>query len=195
MAVQNTPLNDVGKLAPAFSLPTANPWIDDFDGPNRDMAMYPNARAFVVVFTCNHCPYAVHVERALVEIANAYADRGVQFIAINANDPVAYPADSFEAMEERARKIDMSYPYLFDESQEIAKTYGAVCTPDFFVCDDRQKMFYRGRLDETRPGRGMAYGGELKAALDAFLDSGQIMTEQFPSMGCSIKWKPGNAPV
>ena len=189
MAVHSNIDNDIGNQAPAFRLPTANPWIDSFDGPNRSMEDYPAAKVFVNIFTCNHCPYAVHVQDALVALAKDYADKGVQFIAISANDPVAYPADSFEAMTARAREIEMPFPYLFDESQEIARAYGAACTPDFFVCDREGKMFYRGRFDETRPGMGVAHGGDLKAALDAFLEDGRILADQIPSMGCSIKWK------
>ena len=189
MALQHALVNDLGNIAPSFSLPTANPWCDDFDGQERSLSMYPDASAFMIVFTCNHCPYAIHIQEALVATAREYQPKGIQFIAISSNDPIKYPADNFEAMTERARALDMPFPYLFDESQEIAKAYGAVCTPDFFVCDAQNKLFYRGRFDETRPGVGVAHGGELKAALDAFLSTGEVMTDQIPSMGCSIKWK------
>ena len=194
MAVQQATMHDLGRKVSDFSLPIANPWIDDFDAPTRSMSMYPDARVYAVVFTCNHCPYAVHIQHALVDTARAYAEKGVQFIAINSNDPVQYPEDGFEAMAERAREIGMTFPYLFDETQDVARDYGAVCTPDFFVCDYDRVLFYRGRFDDTRPGQGKAHGGELKAALDAFLDRGQVLSPQYPSMGCSIKWKPGNAP-
>lgn len=192
MAVHSEIADDLGKLAPAFHLPTANPWIDEFEGPDRSMEMYPSAKAFVIVFTCNHCPYAVHVQDALVETARDYQDKGVQFIAISANDPVQYPDDGFDAMAERAREIGMTFPYLFDETQETARAYGAACTPDFFVCDSDGTFFYRGRFDETRPGMGRAHGGELKAALDAYLADGRVISDQIPSMGCSIKWKASN---
>lgn len=189
MAVESH-MNALGSKAPAFDLTTSNPWIDNIDKDTRSLSDYPDAKAFVIVFTCNHCPYAVHVEEALIETAKAYQSRGVQFIAICANDPVAYPDDSFEEMAKRAKAIQMPFPYLHDATQEIARAYGAACTPDIFVYDKDFSLKYRGRFDETRPKTGaVAHGGDLKAALDGVLDAGEAPAKQYPSIGCSIKWK------
>lgn len=191
MAVESH-MQALDSKAPAFDLKTSNPWIDTLDKATRSLDDYPDATAFVIVFTCNHCPYAVHVEKTLVDVANDYQAKGVQFIAISANDPVAYPDDSFEAMEKRARAIEMPFPYLHDDSQEIARAYAAACTPDFFVYDAEKTLKYRGRFDETRPRTGTpAHGGDLKAALDAILETGEAPAKQYPSIGCSIKWKAG----
>ncbi len=194
MAVQSI-MPALGSTAPAFDLPIANPWVDDIDSPSRSLDNYPDARAFVVIFTCNHCPYAVHIEQSLVELASNFSLKGIQFIAICSNDATAYPADSFEKMSERARQINMPFPYLSDTSQDIAKAYGAACTPDIFVYDAAKTLKYRGRYDETRPRQGSAHGGELTSALVSILESGQAPDQQFPSIGCSIKWRAGNAPI
>jgi peroxiredoxin len=186
---------ELGMEAPAFELPVANPDVDDVDGEARSLSDYAGADAYVIVFTCNHCPYAKHVEDALVDTAEHYQARGVQFIAINANDPEQYPEDAFDKMAERATAKQFPFPYLFDASQEVARAYGALCTPDFFVFDADQRLVYRGRFDESRPNQGEAHGGDLKAALDELLNKGEVTVEQHPSMGCNIKWKPGNAPA
>ncbi len=188
MAVESH-MQALGSKAPAFDLVIANPWIDNLEKNTRSISDYPDAAAFVIVFTCNHCPYAVHVEKALIETANVYKARGVQFIAICSNDPVAYPDDSFDAMAKRARAIEMSFPYLHDETQKIARAYSAACTPDIFIYDKDLNLKYRGRFDETRPNMGTAHGGDLKAALDGILQSGEAPAKQYPSIGCSIKWK------
>lgn len=188
MAVTYSKMIELGMQAPAFELPAANPDVED-GGPTRSLDDYADAEALVVVFTCNHCPYARHVEDALIRTARAYEARGVRFVAISSNDPEAYPEDSFESMAARARAKNYPFPYLFDESQEVARAYGAVCTPDFFVFDRDRVLVYRGRFDETRPGQGTATGRDLRAALDQLLDTGEVTVEQFPSMGCNIKWK------
>lgn len=175
--------------APPFDLMIANPQVDTRGGERRSISDYSDAAALVVVFTCNHCPYARHIEDALARTARTYAPKGVQIVAINPNDPAQYPSDSFEAMTRRAEEKGMPYPYLFDETQEVARAYGAVCTPDFFVFDADRKLVYRGRYDETRPGRGEATGRELHAALDELLETGRVTIQQYPSMGCSIKWR------
>ncbi|NBC17155.1 MAG: redoxin domain-containing protein [Bacteroidetes bacterium] len=195
MAVTHSKMIELGMKAPPFDLPTANPGVDEVEGETRALADYAEAEAAVVVFTCNHCPYAKHVEDALVDMASHYQARGVQFIAINANDPEQYPEDAFDKMAERAKAKQFPFPYLFDASQDVAKAYGALCTPDFFVFDDDRTLAYRGRFDETRPNQGEAHGGDLSAALDELLQQGEVTSEQHPSMGCNIKWKPGNAPA
>lgn len=194
MAVQQSSTNAPGTPALPFDLPISNPWVDDKPGKTRALSQYADAKAVVIVFTCNHCPYAIHIQESLAALARTYREKGIQFIAISANDAAQYPADSFEKMTERAREVDFPFPYLYDESQKIARGYGAVCTPDIFAFDADQKLAYRGRFDETRPNMGSAHGGELADALDALLTTGKGPDQQYPSIGCSIKWKPGNAP-
>ncbi len=193
MAVQSIGPS-LGAAAPDFDLPIANPWVDDDTAPTRSLAQYSGS-GLVVVFTCNHCPYAIHVQSELVKVANEYMKQGVHFVAINANDPEQFPDDSFERMAERARAIEFPFPYLFDESQEVAKAYKAACTPDFFVFDKQHKLIYGGRFDETRPGQSNAHGRDLRNALDRLLADSDPISQQYPSIGCSIKWKPGNEPV
>ena len=190
MAVESR-MVELGIEMPAFSdLPISNPWVDHLDAPGRSSADYSGSSIVVVVFTCNHCPYAVHVEDALNGVAREYESRGVQFVAINSNDASRYPADSFESMTVRAREKSFVFPYLHDESQEVARAYDAACTPDTYVFDSNRILVYRGRIDETRPRRGeTAHGGDLRAALDAILRGDAPASDQYPSVGCSIKWR------
>lgn len=194
MAATYSVMTELGTPAPPFELPTANPEADDLGGDTRRLEDFSAAEALVVVFTCNHCPYAKHVEDGVIETAKAFASRGVQFVAISSNDSDQYPDDSFDAMAQRADAKGYPFPYLFDESQEAAQAYGATCTPDFFAFDRDRKLAYRGRFDGTRPGQGTATGRDLRAALDELLETGEVKIDQQPSMGCNIKWKPGNAP-
>jgi len=147
----------------------------------------------VVMFICNHCPYVKHVQPELVRIASEFHPSDVQFVAINSNDPIAYPEDSFDEMRRDALRLDYPFPYLLDEFQDVARAYGAECTPDFFVFDQGRRLVYRGRLDPSRPGQGEANGSELRAALQDLLANGAVSGEQFPSMGCNIKWKRNGA--
>ena len=194
MAVTKSKMHELSASAPAFDLPAANPDVDDRTGDTRSLNDFAEAKALVVVFTCNHCPYAQHVEDELLQMARDYASRGVQFVAISSNNAVEYPDDSFEAMAERARQKEYPFPYLYDETQEAARAYGAVCTPDFFVYDQERTLVYRGRMDDTRPKKSPATGRDLRAALDELLAQGEVTVEQHPSMGCNIKWKSGNEP-
>jgi len=182
----------MGTRAPDFDLPVANPASDAPDRATVALKDFADAGVLVVVFMCNHCPYVVHIEAALVEAANDYRPRGVRFVGISANDAEAYPQDGFDRMAERARAYP--FPYLYDATQAVAKAYGAVCTPDVFVYDGQRKLVYRGRFDATRPGMGEADGHDLRQALDEFLATGTVTMDQRPSMGCNIKWRPGNAP-
>lgn len=185
----------LGTEAPPFNLPVVNPEADGLDKPTRSLEDFADARALVVVFTCNHCPYAQHIEDALIEVARVYQPKGVRFVAINANDPAQYPEDAPEEMARRARAKGYPFPYLFDETQEVARAYGALCTPDLYVFDANRRLVYHGRFDETRPGQGRpATGADLKRALDELLETGKVTGPQYPSMGCNIKWKPGNEP-
>ncbi|MCH8961636.1 MAG: thioredoxin family protein [Bacteroidetes bacterium] len=195
MAITYSQMTELGAEAPPFELPAANPTVDDIARATRRLDDYADAEALVVVFTCNHCPYAVHVEEALLEVARAYQARGVPFVGICANDAEHYPDDSFENMARRAQQKRYPFPYLHDESQEVARAYGAECTPDFFVYDRARRLVYRGRFDETRPGQGTPTGRDLRQALDQLLDTGAVTMEQYPSMGCNVKWRPGNAPT
>ena len=177
----------LGSAAPAFDLPIANPHVDDRDGATRSLADYAGAEALVVVFMCNHCPYVHAVEDRLIALARDYASQGVQVVGICSNDAERYPQDDFDAMAERAKEKGYPFPYLRDDSQEVARAYGAVCTPDFFVYDADRTLIYRGRLDNGRPGRD-ATQHDLRRGLNELLETGEITAEQVPSMGCNIKW-------
>jgi peroxiredoxin len=195
MAVTESTMMDLGTQAPDFSLPIANPDVDESEGDHRALDDYDDAEALVVVFMCNHCPYVKHVEDALVDVAGTYQEKGVQFVGICSNDPENYPDDDFEHMAERAEEKGYPFPYLQDESQDVARAYSAACTPDFFVFDDDRELVYRGRFDDTRPDGDPATGEDLTAALDQLLEDGEVATDQKPSMGCNIKWKPGKKPA
>ncbi|PKP25046.1 MAG: thioredoxin family protein [Bacteroidetes bacterium HGW-Bacteroidetes-2] len=144
----------------------------------------------VVMFICNHCPYVKHVNKEIVRVANDYRVQGFGFVAINSNDIVHYPQDSPEQMAITAEEQDYGFPYLFDETQEVAKAYNAACTPDFYVFDEELKLVYRGQLDPSRPGNSIQPNGrDLREALDSILNNSPQRTNQKPSMGCNIKWK------
>ena len=148
-----------------------------------------------VVFMCNHCPYVRHIRGGLAKLARDYQPRGAAFVGINSNDVANYPADSPAKMAEEAASAGYSFPYLYDETQEVAKAYHAACTPDFFLFDRHRRLVYRGQLDDSRPGNGLPVTGkDLRAALDAVLSSRPVPPNQKPSIGCNIKWKPGHEP-
>ena len=189
MALTASTMLALGTQAPDFSLP-------DTDGRGVALKDFEDKRALLVMFICNHCPYVKHVRDELAQLSRDYQSKGVGMVAINANDVEAYPQDGVEAMRAEKQTAGYLFPYLFDESQETAKAYGAACTPDFFVFDSDRKLVYRGRLDDARPGNGLPVTGrDLRAALDAVLAGQPVAGDQKPSMGCNIKWKPGNAPV
>lgn len=178
----------LGTRAPSFSLP-------DPDGAVWSLEDFAEAPALLVIFLCNHCPYVRHVRHEIAALAREYQDRGVAVVGINPNDYDAYPDDSPERMAEDARAVGYTFPYLVDESQEVAKAYDAACTPDFYVFDADRALVYRGRLDEASPGNDVPVTGrDVRAALDAVLAGKAPAGEQYPSMGCSVKWRPGNAP-
>jgi len=189
MALTYSRMTALGMEAPTFDLPLANPQVDEIDRPTRRLEDYAEAEALVVVFMCNHCPYVVHVEETLLDVARSYQARGVAFVGISANDAEQYPEDSFERMAERTRQKKYPFPYLYDASQDVARAYGALCTPDFFIYDQDRRLVYQGRFDETRPRQGTPTGRDLRQALDEVLASGSVTMEQHPSMGCNIKWK------
>ena len=195
MAVTESTMMELGHPAPEFSLPAANPEVDEHGDDLRSLSDYDDADALVVVFMCNHCPYVKHIEDALLDVARTYQERGVQFVGICSNDPERYPDDSFDNMAERAREKDYPFPYLQDETQEVAAAYEAACTPDIYVFGDERTLAYRGRFDDTRPDGADAHGGDLRQALDELLSTGEVTMEQAPSMGCNIKWKPNAKPA
>lgn len=179
---------DLGFRAPFFSLP-------DVSGNMVSLSDFADAPALLVVFLCNHCPYVVHIADALAKLADEYQKRGVAVVGINSNDTRAFPDDSPKEMAKQAKRYRYTFPYLFDGTQEIAKIYHAACTPDFFVFDRRHKLVYRGQMDSSRPGGDIKPTGEdLRAALDAVLARKPVSMNQKPSLGCNIKWQPGNAP-
>ncbi len=188
MAATLSTMLELGTKAPDFSLPNVQGGITslrDFDG----------AKGLVVMFICNHCPYVKHLNEALVEFANEYQKKGVECVAISSNDVENYPEDGPEFMAKAAKDLKYPFPYLYDESQEVAKAYQAACTPDFFVFDEEMKLFYRGQFDQSRPGNNMPVTGrDLRAAVDAMLEGEEGYEPQVPSIGCNIKWKPGNEP-
>jgi peroxiredoxin len=178
----------LGTQAPDFSLP-------DTKGKTYSLADFSPAPALLVAFICNHCPYVKHVATGLSLLAKEYQKRDVAVVAINANDVANYPDDSPAKMAEEAKIRGYTFPYLYDETQAVAKSYGAACTPDFYVFDKDRKLVYRGQMDSSRPSSGMPVTGEdLRAALDAVLAGKPPAAVQKPSIGCNIKWKPGNEP-
>ena len=184
MALTPSNMLPLGTRAPEFTLP------DTVSGSSVQLQSAEGKKATVVMFICNHCPYVLHVNEEIVRLSNEYISKGVRFIAISSNDVENYPQDAPDKMKIQARKLGYNFPYLYDESQEVAKVYDAACTPDFYVFDDKLMLVYRGRLDESRPESVFPLtGNDLRNALDAVLNGEEVNTEQFPSMGCNIKWK------
>jgi len=179
----------LGTEAPDFSLP------DPVSGQLVSLADFTDASALVVMVLSNHCPFVKHVADGLADFARDYAERGVATVAINGNDVVNYPADSPARMVEEAAMRGYSFPYLFDESQDVVKAYQAACTPDFFLFDADRKLAYRGQFDSSRPSLATPVtGADLRQACDAVLNGEAPSADQIPSVGCNIKWKAGNAP-
>lgn len=174
--------------APDFSLP-------DTEGKLVSLSDFKDAKALLVVFMCNHCPFVKHVIDDFVQLARHYQDKGVAVVGINSNDVETYPADSPAKMAELVCEKGFSFPYLYDATQDVAKSYHAACTPDFFVFDADRRLIYRGQMDDSRPGNDEPItGADLRAALDAVLAGEPVPEDQKPSMGCNIKWKTGNEP-
>ncbi len=174
----------LGTKAPEFTLP------DVISGENITLSDVKSIKATVIIFMCNHCPYVKHIIESLATIANAYTARGIQFIAINSNDYNQYPDDSPEEMKKLAEKYQFQFPYCIDETQSVAKTFEATCTPDIFVYDGQLELVYRGQFDDSRPGNDKAVTGQdLSHALEALIESRPIHGLQKPSIGCNIKWR------
>lgn len=181
MVLLHTPPGTMGMLAADFSLPGV-------DGKNHTLKDYDKAKVLVVMFICNHCPYVQAIEQRLITLANTLKPQDVYFVGINSNDPVSYPEDNFENMKKRSEKLGYSFDYLMDESQEVARAYGAVCTPDFFVFDAERKLRYRGRLDDSPRNASAVSRQEMKEAIQALLDGNAVPEPQNAAMGCSLKW-------
>ncbi len=184
MAATPSTMMPLGTIAPSFNL------LDTVSGNTNSLSELKGKKATLVMFICNHCPYVLHINDELVRIANEYQPKGVSFVAISSNDVENYPQDSPELMKVQAEKVGYTFPYLFDESQEVAKAYNAACTPDLFLFDEEIKCVYRGQLDNSRPNTDIPVTGkDLRVALEALLSGAEIPDEQRPSIGCNIKWK------
>lgn len=186
MAAVESQMLELGTPAPEFSLPD----------PDGQLHGLPDAAgAYLVMFICNHCPFVKHVRQELARLGNDYADKGVAIVAINSNDIGKYPDDGPEPMRRESQEQGYRFPYLLDADQSVAKAYRAACTPDFYLFDGSKKLVYRGQLDGSRPGNDVPVDGrDLRGALDAVLAGEVVDTEQVPSIGCNIKWQPGNEP-
>lgn len=188
MAV-NSLMVELGTPAPDFSLPSVT------TGEKVTLASFADAPALLVVFMSNHCPYVRHVEAGFASFAAEYRERGLAVVAISANDVVNYPEDAPERLVDQIGRAGFTFPYLYDESQEVARGYRAACTPDFFLYDAQRRLAYRGQFDDSRPRSGVEVTGEsLREAVDAVLKGEPVPEPHYPSIGCSIKWRPGNEP-
>lgn len=184
MAQTPTTLIPLGFTAPAFSLP------DTISGKVKSLDELKSDKATVIMFICNHCPFVVHVKDELVKLANDYIPKGISFIAISSNDVVKYPQDGPDKMKEFATVNQFPFPYLYDETQQVARAYSAACTPDFSIFDSDLKCVYRGQLDDSRPSNGKPVTGkDIREALDNILSAKPVSAEQKVSIGCNIKWK------
>ena len=189
MAQTASTMLPLGTPAPVFSLP------EPATGETVSLDRFRDAPALLVIFMCNHCPFVKHIRPGLIQFAREYQARGLAVVAISANDVVNYPDDSPARMAEEARTFGYPFPYLYDESQAVAKAYCAACTPDFFLFDPDRRLVYRGQFDGSRPGNNIPVtGADLRAAADAVLAGQSPSPEQKPSLGCNIKWKAGNEP-
>jgi peroxiredoxin len=188
MALTPSTMLPLGTTAPDFKLPDTN-------GKTVSLADFKDKPALLVMFICNHCPYVKHIREGLAKFARDYVARGVGMVGINSNDVANYPEDSPANMAKEVKSAGYVFPYLYDESQAVAKAYRAACTPDIYLFDKNRKLVYRGQFDDSRPGNGIPVTGkDLRAALDAALAGKPVPPNQKASMGCNIKWKEGNQP-
>jgi peroxiredoxin len=188
MAATPSTMLELGTRAPDFRLP-------DVNGKMVALGDFDRVPALLVMFICNHCPFVKHVRSGLAELGRDLQAKGVGVVGISSNDVLTYAADSPSLMAKEAMEAGYTFPYLYDESQEVAKAYRAACTPDFFLFDRDKRLVYRGQMDSSRPGNGiLVTGADLRAALDAVLGAKPVSVDQKPSIGCNIKWRPGNEP-
>jgi peroxiredoxin len=189
MAATPSNMIPLGTPAPDFSLPNVA------TGGTTSLKDFADNPALLVMFICNHCPFVKHVQQELVNLAQEFRGKGLGIVAISSNDAERYPDDSPAKMKEEAQRAGYVFPYLFDASQSVAKAYKAACTPDFYLFDKDRKLAYRGQLDDSRPKNGLPVTGkDLRAAIEAVLAGEPVSEQQMPSIGCNIKWKPGNEP-
>lgn len=178
----------LGTVAPDFSL-------GDTKGETVSLSDFADSKGLVVAFICNHCPFVKHIAETLASLSSEYQAKGISWVGISSNDAEVYPDDSLEAMKAEVELRGYTFPYLYDETQEIAKAYRAACTPDFFLFDHKQRLAYRGQLDSSRPETEIPVTGEdLRKAMDAVLAGQPVPEPQIPSLGCNIKWKVGAEP-
>jgi peroxiredoxin len=179
----------LGTHAPDFHLP------DVVSGESITLASFADQKALLVMFICQHCPFVKHIQTELANLGHDYANQSLGLVAISSNDVKNYPADSPEHLKAMAESLNFTFPVCYDESQRVAKAYTAACTPDFFLFDGDRQLVYRGQLDDSRPGNNQPVTGkDLRAAIDAVLGDRPVAADQKPSIGCNIKWKPGNEP-
>ncbi|MEL4308062.1 thioredoxin family protein [Joostella sp. CR20] len=184
MARTESNMLPLGTKAPNFNL------LDTISGRKLKLSDVYGEKATVVMFICNHCPYVKHLNKEIAKLAKDYANSDVNFVAISSNDVENYPEDSPEKMKVNALENDFTFPYLYDETQEVAKAYDAACTPDFYVFDNSLELVYRGQFDDSRPGNSMPITGrDIRSAIDAAMMGKRIYKTQKPSMGCNLKWK------
>ena len=188
MALTPSTMLPLGTTAPDFRLPDTN-------GKIVSLADFKDSPALLVIFMCNHCPYVIHIRAGLARLARDYQPKRIAIVGINANDVANYPDDSPARMKDEVKSAGYIFPYLYDETQAVAKAYRAACTPDIFLFDGNRKLVYRGQMDDSRPGNGIPVTGkDLRAALDAVLAGKPVPPNQKASIGCNIKWKSGNEP-
>lgn len=184
MALTPSTMVSLGSKAPEFSLP------DAVSGEVVSLSDVKSDVANLIMFICNHCPYVKHIQDELAKLGKDYSEKGVNVVAISSNDVINYPEDSPEKMKMVASQVGYTFPYLYDETQEVARQYDAACTPDFFLYDGSLELVYRGQLDESRPENGKPVTGkDLRVALDAVIAGDKVSPDQKPSMGCNIKWR------
>lgn len=190
MALTPSTMLPLGTEAPSFQLP------DVVSGKTVSLEDFAQSKAVLFMFICQHCPFVQHVKQELAQLGKDYADTGLDIVAISANNVATHPDDSPEHLKAMAQELNFSFPMCYDESQETAKAYTAACTPDFFLFDSDRKLVYRGQLDDSRPSNGKPVTGkDLRSAIDAVLAGKEVDAAQNPSVGCNIKWKPGNEPA
>ena len=188
MAMNSTML-PLGTTAPGFDLP------DVMSGQRYSLDSFTGKTGLLIMFICRHCPYVVHIEQELAQLGRDYRDTNLGMIAISSNDAVSYPDDAPPKLKDMALRLGFTFPFCHDETQDVAKAYRAACTPDFYLFDRHRQLVYRGQLDDSRPGnRKPVTGKDLRTAIEALLADKPIPSPQKPSIGCSIKWKPGNTP-
>ncbi|NEO68885.1 thioredoxin family protein [Moorena sp. SIO3H5] len=190
MSLVNSTMLSLGTKAPEFQLP------DAVSGETISLETFAGKQGLLVMFICRHCPFVKHIQGELAKLGKDYADANLGMVAISANDADNYPDDAPDKLKEMAQELGFTFPFCYDQTQETAQVYTAACTPDFFLFDANQELVYRGQLDDSRPSNGIPVTGkDLRAAIDAVLGSQPVNSDQKPSIGCNIKWKPGNEPA